>query len=226
MIHSTNSRRSRHLAGAAALLLLLAACGGPAANDADNGSIPEPSPSTNAESPGAPASPTTSTADGAPQAVSPAMEASQPVSLSIPVLDRTSNIIETGLREDDTLEVPPDDEGAPASWYNGSPTPAEPGPSVLLGHVNSTEDDSGVFYNLEALANGDSIEVAREDGSTAVFEVYKSEIYPKNEFPTKAVYFPVAGAELRLITCDGFTETSGEFTENLVIYAKLVAVNS
>ncbi|WP_155853277.1 sortase domain-containing protein [Arthrobacter sp. H14] len=62
----------------------------------------------------------------------------------------------------------------------------------------------------------------REDGSRATFEVYKSEIYPKNDFPTKAVYQPTEGAELRLITCDGFTESSGEFVENLVIYAKLV----
>lgn len=150
------------------------------------------------------------------------MDASQPVSFSIPVLERQSELIETGLREDNSLEVPPDSEGAPASWYNGSPTPGEPGPSVLLGHVNSTADESGVFYNLEALNPGDRITVDREDGTTAIFEVYKSEVYPKNEFPTKAVYFPVDGAELRLITCDGFTSSSGEFEDNLVVYAKLV----
>lgn len=146
-----------------------------------------------------------------------------PVSFAIPALDRKAEIIETGLRKDNTLEVPPDDEGAPASWYTGSPTPGEVGPSVLLGHVNSTEDESGVFYNLEALQNGDQIEVSREDGSTAVFEVYKSELYPKDDFPTKAVYYPVDDAELRLITCDGFTESTGEFVDNLVIYATLVA---
>lgn len=144
------------------------------------------------------------------------------MSFTIPALDRTGEIIETGLRDDNTLEVPPEHEGAPASWYTGSPTPGEAGPSVLLGHVNSTEDKSGVFYNLEALQNGDRIEVTRDDGSTAVFEVYKSELYPKNEFPTKAVYYPVDDPELRLITCDGFTETTGEFVDNLVIYAKLV----
>ncbi|GAA2175547.1 hypothetical protein GCM10009784_18350 [Arthrobacter parietis] len=150
------------------------------------------------------------------------MDASKPVSFTIPALDRQAEIIETGLRDDDTLEVPPEHEGAPASWYNGSPTPGEQGPAVLLGHVNSTADQSGVFYNLEALKPGDRITVDREDGSTAIFEVYQSEVYSKNEFPTKAVYFPVDQAELRLITCDDFAASSGEFEDNLVVYAKLV----
>ncbi|WP_253905176.1 class F sortase [Arthrobacter sp. H14] len=153
-----------------------------------------------------------------------AMEPSKPVGFSIPALDRQDDIIKTGLREDNTLEVPPEHEGAPASWYKGSPSPGEIGPAVLLGHVNSLADESGVFYNLESLVEGDTITVDREDGSTAIFEVYKSELYPKNEFPTKAVYQPTEGAELRLITCDGFTESSGEFVENLVVYAKLVDV--
>ncbi|WP_035769412.1 sortase domain-containing protein [Arthrobacter castelli] len=150
------------------------------------------------------------------------MDASRPVSLTIGALDRTSKIIETGLRDDRTLEVPPEHEGAPASWFTGSPTPGQRGPAVLLGHVNSTADDSGVFYNLDALEQGDQISVTRTDGTRAIFEVYKSELYPKNDFPTKAVYSPTPGAELRLITCDGFTASSGDFVKNLVIYAKLV----
>ncbi|SDI87343.1 Sortase family protein [Arthrobacter subterraneus] len=219
MIHSAISRRSRLPAGAAVLLLLLAGCASPDANDTDNGN-PAESPITLSAPAEASASPTPDTVEQAEQAL--VMEASTPVSLAIPTLERTGEIIETGLREDNTLEVPPDHEGAPASWYTGSPTPGQAGPSVLLGHVNSTEDESGVFYNLEALQNGDQIKVTRKDGSTAVFEVYKSELYPKNNFPTKAVYFPVEEAELRLITCDGFTESTGEFVDNLVIYATLV----
>lgn len=220
MIHSAISRRSRSFAGAAALLIVLAGCASPDTNGTGNGeSSPAPSASSSqATTPPASPSPGPTEEPGE----SAGLAASTPVSFTIPALDRTAEIIETGLREDNTLAVPPEHEGAPASWYTGSPTPGEAGPSVLLGHVNSTEDESGVFYNLEALQNGDRIEVIREDGSTAVFEVYKSELYPKNEFPTKAVYFPVPDPELRLITCDGFTESTGEFVDNLVIYAKLV----
>ena len=219
---SARDRRLRLAAGAALLLLPLTSCGTTTAESPGNAPVASSSPSSVAppQPPSPSEAPSSSAADVPPDAL--AMDASKPVSFAIPALDRQSGIIETGLREDNTLEVPPEHEGAPASWYNGSPTPGEPGPSVLLGHVNSTADESGVFYNLEALKPGDRITVDREDGSTAIFEVYKSEVYPKNEFPTKAVYFPVEGAELRLITCDGFTSSSGEFEDNLVVYAKLV----
>lgn len=219
MFHWVTSRRSRFPPGAAALLLLVAGCASPAVNNA--GHTETPTPSRTASSPAeAPAVPGPATAEASGAAL--AMDASKPVRFAIPALDRTGEIIETGLREDNTLEVPPEHEGAPASWYTGSPSPGQLGPSVLLGHVNSTEDESGIFYNLKTLQNGDPIEVTREDGSIAIFSVYKSELYPKNDFPTKAVYFPVGEAELRVITCDGFTESSGKFVENLVVYAKLV----
>lgn len=227
-----HGRRLRNTAGSAALLLLvLAGCGSPDAGseDATNGNAaPTPSAAAPASPTAAPGSSNVSEGmqakKAAPRENELAMEASQPVGFSIPALDRQDDIIKTGLRDDNSLEVPPEHEGAPASWYEGSPTPGEIGPSVLLGHVNSLADESGVFYDLESLAEGDTVTVDREDGSTAVFEVYKSEIYPKNEFPTKAVYQPTDGAELRLITCDGFTESSGEFVENLVVYAELVDV--
>ncbi|WP_253905014.1 sortase domain-containing protein [Arthrobacter sp. H14] len=219
MIHSEKGRRRRLRAGAAVLLLLLTGCGSTGGDSAAPDTETPDSSTTALVRPGPSAQPN-STEQSLP-AVAPVMEESRPVSFTIDALDREADIIETGLREDRTLQVPPEHEGAPASWFNGSPTPGEAGPAVLLGHVNSTEDDSGVFYNLEALNNGETITVTRENGSTAVFEVYKSELYPKNEFPTMAVYSPTQGAELRLITCDGFTEDTGEFVDNLVIYAKL-----
>ncbi|GAB3532064.1 hypothetical protein GCM10027403_03640 [Arthrobacter tecti] len=222
MSNCAKDRRLRLAAGAALLFLPLTSCGTPAAEEPGTAGSPPSSSAPSSSAPSAPSPSESAPAADAPPEVALAMDPSAPVSFSIPSLDREAEIIETGLREDNTLEVPPDNEGAPASWYNGSPTPGETGPSVLLGHVNSTADESGVFYNLEAMQAGDRITVDREDGSTAIFEVYKSEVYPKNEFPTKAVYFPVDGAELRLITCDGFTASSGEFEDNLVVYAKLV----
>ncbi|GAB3546280.1 hypothetical protein GCM10027404_06380 [Arthrobacter tumbae] len=223
MNNSAQERRLRLAAGAALLFLSLTSCGTTTAAPPESAPVPSPSQSSAAPAQSSPSAeaPPSSAVDAPPDGPG-AMDPSAPVSFAIPTLDRQAKVIETGLREDNTLEVPPENEGAPASWYNGSPTPGEQGPAVLLGHVNSTADESGVFYNLEALKAGDRITVNREDGSTAVFEVYKSEVYPKNEFPTRAVYFPVDQAELRLITCDGFAASSGEFEDNLVVYAKLV----
>ncbi|WP_282593733.1 class F sortase [Naasia sp. SYSU D00948] len=150
------------------------------------------------------------------------MEPSAPVHLSIPVLGVESDLLHTGLREDGTLDVPPGDEGSPASWYNGSPAPGSAGPAILLGHVNSLSDASGVFYRLRDLVPGDRVAVARADGSTATFEVYRNESFVKAAFPTKDVYYPVPGAELRLITCDGYVRDARRYDDNRVVFAKLV----
>ena len=220
-------RRLRLTAGAAVLLLSLSGCAAastgaePAAptSEAEIPAPPEPTPTAEAEPSATPAPPV-----DVPREVELAMEPSKPVQLRIPALDRESELIETGLRDDNRLEVPPGDEGSPASWYNGSSTPGEAGAAVLLGHVNSLTDKSGVFYDLKTLTNGDEITVTREDGATAIFEVYKVEKYVKAEFPTKAVYFPVPGSELRLITCDGYDAPNRRYLDNLVVYAKLVDV--
>ncbi|GAA1763995.1 class F sortase [Kocuria aegyptia] len=149
------------------------------------------------------------------------MTASEPVSVRIPRTGTESELLRLGLRENGSLEVPPGDPGAPAAWYNGSPTPGEVGPAVLLGHVNATDGGPGVFAGLRALAPGDTVEVAREDGSTAVFVVERGEQYDKDAFPTLAVYGNTEGPELRLITCDGYDPATGEFDDNYVVYARL-----
>ena len=50
----------------------------------------------------------------------------------------------------------------------------------------------------------------------------KGEQYPKDNFPTQKVYGNTEGAELRLITCDGYDPETGLFDDNYVVYAELV----
>lgn len=214
MLPHGTGRRLRLTAVAAALLLAVSACSAASA---------PPTPTPPSAAPVATAEPTpTGQSEPSESAAALAMPASTPVSVHIPALDRHADLITTGMRADRTLEVPPDAEGSPASWYDGSPTPGERGASVLLGHVNSLSDDSGVFYDLQALEPGDEVRVTREDGSVAVFEVYRTESFAKDEFPTRAVYYPVPGPELRLITCDDLDGSSEGFPNNFVVFAKLV----
>ena len=150
------------------------------------------------------------------------MGASAPVTLSIPSIGVRTDLLHLGLRENGSLEVPEDTgSGTPASWYNGSPTPGERGPSVMLGHVNALGGNKGVFADLRKLTPGADINVFRTDGSIAVFTVDRGALYPKNEFPTHEVYGNTDAAELRLITCDGYDAATGEFDDNYVIYATL-----
>jgi sortase (surface protein transpeptidase) len=159
----------------------------------------------------------------APAGLPPVLAASAPESLVIPAIGVRSELLHLGLREDGSLEVPPEGPGSPASWYDGSPAPGERGPAVLLGHVNATGGGPGVFAGLRSLVPGDRIEVLREDGSTAVFVVDRGEQYGKDDFPTLEVYGNTEGAELRLVTCDGFDPDTGEFDDNYVVHASLEA---
>jgi hypothetical protein len=70
---------------------------------------------------------------------------------------------------------------------------------------------------------GTPISVQRADGSTATFIVDRGATYKKNDFATLEVYGNTPGAELRLITCDGYNPGTGLFDDNYVIYAKLKA---
>lgn len=152
------------------------------------------------------------------------LAASEPVTLAIPAIDVRTDLLHLGLRENRSLEVPEDTgSGAPASWYTGSPTPGERGPSVMLGHVNALGGAKGVFAGLRQLTPGAEINVTRADGSVAVFTVDRGAMYSKNDFPTFEVYGNTPGAELRLITCDGYDPATGLFDDNYVIYAKLKA---
>jgi sortase (surface protein transpeptidase) len=149
------------------------------------------------------------------------MARSAPVSVRIPSTGTDSPLLSLGLRADDALEVPPGDPGAPAGWYNQSPVPGEPGPAVLLGHVNATDGGPGVFAGLRQLRPGETIEVTRQDGTTVVFTVERAEQYSKDNFNTQAVYGDTDGAQLRLITCDGYNILTGQFQDNYVVFANL-----
>ncbi|MCC9177240.1 class F sortase [Arthrobacter sp. zg-Y750] len=215
-------RGLRATAAAAVLLPAMVLAGGCAANSDPKGGVPllAPSPSATAQVSSLPAAPVTSAEPAAPP-----LPESTPVSLTIPSIGAQSKVIRLGLDAQGALEVPPGEPGSPAGWYEHSPTPGELGPAVLLGHVNAEGGGPGIFADLRRLAAGDRIEVAREDGSTAVFTVQAAEQYAKDNFPTLKVYGNTAGPELRLITCDGYDPETGKFDDNYVVYAVLAPVD-
>lgn len=150
-----------------------------------------------------------------------AAEVAAPVSFAIPAIEAGSELLHLGLRENGSLEVPPGAPGSPASWYTGSPAPGATGPSVLLGHVDDSAGQPGVFADLPQLVEGDEITVEQEGGGETTFVVTRAEQYGKDTFPTLQVYGNTEAAELRLITCDGYNEATGEYEDNYVVYATI-----
>lgn len=154
----------------------------------------------------------------------PVLAAAQPTSIRIPAIDVSSPVNTVGLNPDNTMEVPqPGPLYDQAAWYRYSPTPGEPGPSVITGHIDSAEDGPSVFFRLGDLKPGQQISVGRADGSTAVFAVESVRTYPKDVFPRLTVYGDTDHAALRLITCSGtFDRATGHYRDNIVVFARLV----
>ena len=119
-----------------------------------------------------------------------ALPESTPVRLRIPAIDVTAGFVDLGIARDGTLQVP--QEAAKVGWFTGAHTPGAPGVAVFAGHV-TWNDQPAVFFRLADLRPGDRIQVARADGSTAIFSVQRIASFPKpNSQPTPSTAQPTA----------------------------------
>jgi sortase (surface protein transpeptidase) len=144
-------------------------------------------------------------------------QVSPPVTLTIPSIGVQTSLIRLGLAADGTLQVP--QSTAVAGWYTGSPRPGAVGSAVIAGHIDS-RTGPGVFFRLSSLRPGDRVYVRRADGTLAVFRVTAVRQFPKDSFPTSAVYGPAPDPEVRLITCGGtFDPQTGSYLSNTIVYA-------
>jgi sortase (surface protein transpeptidase) len=165
--------------------------------------------------PRGPATPPSGTAATQPgPAVRPA---ARPADLIIPAIGVRTRLVTLGTTAQGTLQVP--STTAVAGWYTGSPVPGAIGSAVIAGHVDSYLGP-GVFFRLRLLRPRDRIYVRSSDGTVVVFRVTSVRSYPKSRFPTRAVYGPAPGPQLRLITCGGpFDQESRSYLRNIVVYA-------
>ncbi|MGY6502136.1 MAG: class F sortase [Acidimicrobiales bacterium] len=146
------------------------------------------------------------------------------MSVAVPDIGVESSLLHLGLRPDGSAEVP--DEFALASWYRHGGRPGGHGPTVVLGHVDST-DGPAVFARLRELAPGDRIEITLEDGTVAIYAMTGSIEFHKDAVPTREVFGATVDDVLRLITCSGpFDRAASSYTENLVVNAERVGTRS
>ncbi|MEU1761372.1 class F sortase [Micromonospora sp. NPDC005223] len=176
-----------------------------------------------AGTPGIPSATNTPPAPAATPATGPApLPRSAPITISIPRIGVQAPIMSLGTNPDGTVQVPPLEQAMKAGWYSPGASPGEAGNAVIVGHVDSAQLGPAVFFNLGALVPGDTIVVARQDGSAATFTVREVGSYPKTAFPAAQVYGPSAAPALRVVTCGGvFDKTAGSYLNNIVVYAAM-----
>jgi sortase (surface protein transpeptidase) len=144
----------------------------------------------------------------------------EPVGLDIPSIGvHATGITDLTLDDRGAMEIPADP--SVVGWYPLGPAPGETGGAVLTGHVNYN-GVPGVFARLHELKPGSRITVPRADNTTVEFEVYATDRYAKDAFPTEQVYGNRPGPELVLITCGGdLDETGHSYKDNIVVSARL-----
>ena len=140
----------------------------------------------------------------------------EPVRLRIPAVQMDTPLVQLGRQSDGTIAVP----GSPqvAGWYAQGPRPGQPGPAVIVGHVDSAAGP-GVFFRVYQLTPGATVYVDRADGTTGGFRVTGLTKVPKTSFPTDLVYSPTLEPSLQLVTCGGsFDYRVRSYRDNVIVY--------
>ncbi|MFE6287259.1 class F sortase [Streptomyces sp. NPDC057877] len=146
-----------------------------------------------------------------------------PDRVRIPSIQVDAPIMPVGLDAAGWVDAPPPEDPNLAGWFTGAVSPGEKGTAVVVGHVDNKQGPA-VFYGLGALKKGSQVEVSRQDGKTAVFEIYGIEVFDKNNFPGDRVYGSKGASELRVITCGGGFSQQNGYDGNVVVFARLVEV--
>ncbi|WP_030614210.1 class F sortase [Streptomyces sclerotialus] len=99
--------------------------------------------------------------------------------------------------------VPPDREQGDVVWDASGPQPGRPGVAVLTGR-GGTGPARGAFAGLAEVHAGETVRVARSDGSIAEFTVEDVTVHPAGPSGARRIEAPHerGRAELRLVTDD------------------------
>jgi LPXTG-site transpeptidase (sortase) family protein len=146
----------------------------------------------------------------------PPAELGTPTRVTIPAIGVDAPLVAVGLKPDGAMQTP---EFGVAAWYDQGPKPGQPGPSVVLAHVDSKAHGPDVFYRLRDLKPGDEITVHYADRAST-FAVTAKEQVAKTQLPTARIWNDATTPVLRLITCGGaFDRKAGSYLDNIIVYA-------
>lgn len=143
--------------------------------------------------------------------------------INIPKLNVHARVLSVGLTGTGALATP--SNVFDTAWYNQSAKPGQAGAMLIDGHVSSWTTH-GVFYEIKSLANGDTIQIERGDGTLYSFKVIRIQVYTAGTVDMVAVMKPVVSGHpgLNLISCTGdVIPGTSEFSERVVVFAEQVS---
>jgi len=189
------------LAGALLALAALVGCQGP---EQYPGGLP-------ADTPGAGPTASCETAPEQPH---------DPLRLFFPTQRLRVDVTRVGLTDtQDFNMVPLDAAPLVAGWYCEGVRPGEPGPAVMIGHVD-WGGSRAAFGRIAALKTGEPIQVTRRDGTQVDYRVSGRQQVKKASFPFDRVFGDLPVSRLTLITCGGtFDHRARSYVDSDIIYA-------
>jgi hypothetical protein len=152
----------------------------------------------------------------APVTTPPPADPGDPLRVTIAAIGVDAALVPVGLEANGAMRMP---HFGLAAWYSPGPRPGEPGPAVVVAHVNSKANGPDVFSRLNELAAGDEV-VVHYRTSAVTFVVTGKEQAAKTALPTKRIWNGATAPVLRLITCGGaFDRAARSYLDNIIVYA-------
>jgi hypothetical protein len=147
-----------------------------------------------------------------------------PVSITIPKLGVTDDIVPVTAQPSGAMEVPPVEH---TGWWSQGPRPGDPGidgagAAVVLSHVNF-KHTPGAFARLSELRTGDAITVTDRSGTVHKFVVKDRRTFEKDAFAENYDFmFADTGTDdLVAVTCGGAL-VGHSYDSNVVVRAAAV----
>jgi hypothetical protein len=136
----------------------------------------------------------------------------------IPVIHVDSRVVSvTAEPRSGAVQVPPD--VGTVGWYSFGPAPGAPGSAVLVGHVDSSAQGAGSFFDLQSVPLRAVVIVRMSNGSRRLFRVVARRLYPKTSLPS-SIFVRDGTSRLVLVTCGGaFDPVHRHYASNVVVYA-------
>ena len=140
-----------------------------------------------------------------------------PRRLAIPTLGVDVSIVDVGLADDGSMQIPGASE---AGWFEPGPVPGSSfGSAVIAAHIDFA-GERGAFFDLPSLQTGEAVAVTDEHGDTREYVVMERFQVDKEQLPTEELFRAAGPHTLTLVTCGGaFDQRDRHYQDNIVVRA-------
>ncbi|MGL5827794.1 MAG: class F sortase [Nocardioides sp.] len=141
-----------------------------------------------------------------------------PTALKIDAVGLTLPIQPAGVDPAGAMELP--DTVNALTWYKYGPAPADPGATVIAGHLDTKSEGIGPLARLENLAAGDLIGVKAGQQWTS-YRIIEVREVSKSLLDLDELFRRAGPRRLHLVTCAGaYDADRGGYQANLVVVAR------